>query len=198
MKKTKEMRNISTRTLVILAVLSALSAVLMMLDFPLIFLFPGFLKLDFSDLPMLIASFWFGPLSGIAVALVKNLIHLTMSATGGVGELANFIVSAALGGTAGLIYRLKKTKRGAAAALVGGGLVMTLVGIAANYYITIPFFSKLYGLDAIIEMSAKLIPFINTRFDVVLYSITPFNILKSALIGGLTFLLYKRVKGLLK
>ena len=198
MQSSPKTRVLTTRVLVMLAMFSALASVLMMLDFPLPFIFPPFLKLDFSDLPVLLASFWYGPLSGIVVALVKNLIHLTMTQTGGVGELANFIISAALAGTAGLVYRIRKTKGGAVAGLVCGGVAMSLAGMAANYYILIPFYEKLMPLQAIIDMCAELIPSIQTRWDVVLWGITPFNLFKSALIGGLTFLLYKRVKGLLK
>jgi len=196
----KEPLKLSTRTLVILAMFSALATVLMFLDFPLSFLFPGFLRFDFSDLPVLMASFWFGPLAGIAVALVKNLIHLTVTQTFGVGELANFIVSAVLAGTAGLVYRIRKTKGGAVAGLVCGGLAMALAGFLANYFILIPFYSNVMGwpLQTIIDMCAQLIPAIKTKFDVVLLGITPFNLFKAALIGGLTFLLYKRVRGLLK
>ncbi|MDR0380978.1 MAG: ECF transporter S component [Oscillospiraceae bacterium] len=187
-------RAVNTRMLVIVALFSALSSVLMYLDFPLPF-FPPFLKLDFSDLPALLGTFWFGPSAGIAVALVKNLIHLFISSTGGVGELANFIVSAALTGTAGLVYRLRRTRGGAVAGLACGTLAMTLAGIAANYYLLLPFFAKVMPMETIVAMCARLIPSIRTTWDIVLLSITPFNLFKGALISGLTFLLYKRVKG---
>ncbi|MDR1158037.1 MAG: ECF transporter S component [Oscillospiraceae bacterium] len=188
-------RAVNVRMLVIMALFSALSGVLMYLDFPLPF-FPPFLKLDFSDLPALLGTFWFGPQAGLAVVLVKNLIHLFVTSTGGVGELANFIVSAALVGTAGLVYRLRRTRGGAVAGLVCGALAMTLAGAAANYYITLPFYAKIMPMETIVAMCARLIPAVQTTWDIVLLSITPFNLFKGALVGGLTFLLYKRVKGL--
>lgn len=187
-----------TRTLTVLAIFSALSSVLMMLDFPLAFFFPPFLKLDFSDLPALLAAFTFGPLSGVAVALIKNLVHLLISESGGVGELANFLVSTALAGTAGLVYRLRRTKAGALTGMLLGTFAMMAAGLLANYYLLIPFYEKIMPLDAIIDMCAKLIPAIQTKWDVVLLGITPFNLFKGLLISGLTFILYKRVRGLLK
>ena len=195
---SSDKKKFPTRILVILAMYAALASVLMLLEFPLSFLFPTFLKVDFSNLPVLLASFHFGPLAGIAVALIKNLIHLTASTTAGVGELANFIISAVFAGVAGLIYRFRKTKRGAVAGLVFGGLAMTLAAIFSNYFITIPFFSAAFGFENIIKMCSDLIPFVNTKWDVVLLSITPFNLFMGVLIGGLTLLLYKRVRGLLK
>ncbi|MDR0670742.1 MAG: ECF transporter S component [Oscillospiraceae bacterium] len=190
-------RAVNVRMLVIVALFAALSSVLMYLDFPLP-LFPPFLKLDFSDLPALLGTFWFGPLAGLAVALVKNLIHLFVTSTGGVGELANFLISAALTGTAGLVYRLRRTRGGAVAGLLCGALAMTLVGVVANYYIVLPFYAKVMPIETIVAMCARLIPAVQTTWDIVLFSITPFNLFKGALVGGLTFLLYKRVRGLVR
>ena len=86
------------------AMLSAVAYVLMFLEFPIPFLIPPFIKMDFSELPALLASFAYGPLWGVAVCLIKNLIHLMNTQSGGVGELSNFILGAVFVATAGIIY----------------------------------------------------------------------------------------------
>ena len=98
------MKRQNLRTLTMTAMLAAVSAVLMFFSFSVPFV-PSFLKLDFSELPALIASFALGPVSGVAVCLVKNLINLMFSTTGGVGELSNFFLGTAFVLPAGFIYR---------------------------------------------------------------------------------------------
>lgn len=83
-------KKVSTRELVSIAVGAAISFVLMLLEFHLPFA-PDFIKLDFSDLPALILAFGFGPLAGVLTELVKNLLHLLISSTAGIGEVSNFI-----------------------------------------------------------------------------------------------------------
>ena len=102
-----------THKLAVTAMLAAAATVLMALDFPIPFLIPPFVKMDFSELPALLAAFSIGPLSGAAVCLVKNLINLAMSSTNGVGELCNFLLGVCFVIPAGLIYQYKKTRMGA-------------------------------------------------------------------------------------
>ena len=76
-----------TKYISVVGIMSAIGFVLMMLEFPLPFLIPGFIKFDFSELPALITAFAYGPLSGVLVCLVKNLLHLFFTTSAGVGEL---------------------------------------------------------------------------------------------------------------
>ena len=87
--------NTRIRKLTGTAMLSAIAYILMFLEFPIPFLIPPFIKMDFSELPALLAAFAYGPLWGVAVCLIKNLIHLLNTQTGGVGELSNFLLGAA-------------------------------------------------------------------------------------------------------
>ena len=144
---------ISIRKLTVTAMLSAISTVLMFLDFSLPMLIPGFVKMDVSELPALIASFAIGPTSGVVVCLVKNLFNLIFhSSTGGIGELCNFILGAAFVATAGLIYKYRKTRKTAIIASLCGAVVMALISVPVNYFISYPVYAKLFGgIDAIIE-----------------------------------------------
>ena len=190
---------ISTRKLVSIAVGGAVSLILMMLDFSLP-IAPSFIKLDLSDLPALVLSFAFGPLSGVLTELVKNLLHLFMTTTGGVGECSNFLLGCAFVLPAGLIYQKRKNRRGALLAMLTGTVCFSLVGIFSNYFIMFPFYTKVMGLpmDAIIEMCRKILPFVDSEWKVILLSVTPFNILKGVLVSVVTFLIYKRISPLLK
>ena len=123
------------RAVAALAVLSALSCVLMFLEFS-VPLVPMFLKMDFSDLPALVASFAYGPWAGVIVALIKNLVHLPVTTTGGAGELANFLLCACFVVPAGAVYAWVKGKKGALFGALCGTLAMAIVSLPVNYYIT--------------------------------------------------------------
>lgn len=191
-KKSK----VNVRMLTVCAMLTAIAAVLQFFDFPLPF-FASFLKLDFSDIPALIGAFSFGPVAGVTIQLVKNLIHLFQTTSGGIGELANFIVGAALVLPAGIIYKVRKNRSGALLGMLAGTLLMAAAGALANYFILIPFYTKFMPLEAIIDMCAAIIPAIDSLGKVILLSIVPFNIFKGVLVSLVTFLSYKRLSRLI-
>lgn len=174
------------------ALLAALGLVFMYLEFPLP-LFPSFLKLDISDLPALVASFFYGPGTGVLVELVKNLLHLMVTTTAGVGELGNFLVGAAFVVPAGVLYRRDRTKAGARRGLVAGTISLALAGGAANYFILLPFYSKIIPIEQLIAMSAAAIPAVHNTLTLVLFGVVPFNIIKGALVSLLTLRLYKHI-----
>ena len=117
-------KRLAVRYTVITAMFGALSFVLQLFEFPIPFIIPSFVEFDFSDLPALIASFSMGPISGVAVTLIKNVVHLTMTTTGGVGEMANFLLTATFVGVAGLIYRFDKKRSGALIGSFSGAVVV--------------------------------------------------------------------------
>ena len=144
-----------TRPMAVVAVMSALSIVLMMLEFS-VPIVPSFLKLDISDFPALLTSFAIGPWAGVSVCLLKNLLHLFFTSTAGVGELANFIISAAFVFPAGVIYSRVRTKTGAVVGAFAGALVSALVCVPVNYFITYPFYAKvMIPMNVIIGMYHK-------------------------------------------
>lgn len=109
---TAKTSNVNIRKIAMTGVLAAIATVLMFLHFQLPFM-PSFISLDFSELPALIAAFTLGPVSGVAVCFVKNLVLLSQTITGGVGELSNFIIGSAFVVPAGLIYRHHRNYGGA-------------------------------------------------------------------------------------
>lgn len=186
-----------TRFMTGTAVLAALATIIMFLEIQ-IPVFPQFLKIDLSDTMALLAAFSMGPISGVLVELIKNLVHLTMTMTAGVGELANFLIGAALVLPAGIVYMYMRKFQGAIIGLISGVISMCVLGVLVNYYILIPFYIKAFSFDAVMKMAQDAIPAIDSTFTLVLYAILPFNLLKGVVVSLITLPLYKRVSGVLK
>ena len=192
-------KNVNVRQLVTIGVAAAVSFVLMLLNFNLP-IAPAFIKFDFSDIPALILAFSFGPFAGAMTELVKNLLHLFNTSTMGVGELSNFLLGCAFVIPAGIIYKHNKTRNGALIAMLTGTLCFSLMGIISNYFIMFPFYTTLMNIpmEAIIGMCQKILPFIDSQFEVILLSVTPANLIKGIAVSLVTFLLYKRLSPILK
>lgn len=185
------------RMITMTAVLSAIAFVLAFFEFP-VPLSPSFARMDLSDLPALIGAFAYGPAVGILIELVKNALQLFTSSTGGIGELANFIMGSSFAAAAGLIYKFHKTKKAAMIACLIASVVMGIVAAIFNYFILLPVFEAFMPLDQLIASFGKFIPFIKTKLDVVLFNAFPFNLLKGIGISIVTMLLYKRLTPILK
>lgn len=182
------------------AMFSAVAAVLHILDLPLFFA-PSFYKIDFSELAVLICTFYLGPVSGVVCELLKIFLKLLIkgTSTAYVGDFANFFVGCAMVLPASIVYHCKKSKKTAIWGLVTGSLIMTVFGSAFNAVYLIPKFSELFHLelDAIISMGTSVNPAITNLSTLVLFAVVPFNILKGVVVSVMTLLLYKRVERLL-
>lgn len=187
----------NARTLAITAMLSVISFILGFLEFP-VPLSPSFARMDLSDFPALIGAFAFGPVTGVAIEFVKNALQLPSTSTGGIGELANFIMGASYVFTAGIIYRFHKTERTAWIASIIASVVMGIMSAVMNYFVLLPMFEQFMPLDQVIASFGVLIPFIQTKLDVVLYNAFPFNLLKGLVISFFTMLICKRLTPILK
>ena len=185
------------RKLAVIAMLSAVATVLMALSFPIPFLIPTFVKMDFSELPALLAAFSMGPVSGVAVCLIKNLVNLFSSTTNGVGELCNFLLGACLVVPAGLVYKYKKTRGGALMGALIGAVVMAAGSVPVNYFISYPMYTLFMPLDTIIGKYQSLIPSVDGLVACLVIFNAPFTLLKALLDTALAFLVYKPLSPLL-
>lgn len=195
--KSRKTAVLSVRTISMTAMLSAVAYLLAFVEFS-VPLSPSFARMDLSDLPALIGAFAFGPLSGLLIELVKNTLQLLTTSTGGIGEIANFLMGAFYVVTAGFIYKRHKTKKTALIAYILASVVMGIAAALANYFILLPLFESFMPLDQLIASFAELLPFIHTKLDVVLFNAFPFNLLKGLVIGGVTMLIYKKLTPVLK
>ncbi len=193
-----EKRTVSpARRVSIIGICSAIAAVLHMLDFPLLFLAPEFYKLDFSELPVLLCSFYLGPSATVACEGVKILLKLMLKSTSTafVGDLANFVVGCSFVLPATIWYHAHKSKHSAVIGLALGTAVLTIFGSAFNAIYLLPKFAQLYEipLDAIIAMGAEIWPAIENVPTFVMLCVAPLNLVKGTVVSVLTMLLYKRV-----
>lgn len=189
----KTTQRISTRKIAMTAVMAAVATVLMFISFKLPFM-PSFISLDFSDLPALIASFTLGPLSGVAVCFVKNLVNLTQSMTGGVGELSNFIISSAFVVPAGYIYRKHRNFTSAAIGSVLGALIMAVLGLFSNYYVVYPIYTNIMPMEAILGMYKTINPSIENLWQALIVFNLPFTFCKGMISAVVTLLTYKKLE----
>lgn len=194
-KKTKIL---STNYMVKVAVMGAVARVIMLLEFPLP-MFPGFLKMDFSDLVPLVGALAMGPMAGVLIEFIKCLLHLFNTTTGGVGDLANFVVGAVYVWSVGYFYQQHKTKRGAVTGLVIGTLAMIAAGAVVNYFITIPLYGLVMGWseEFIVGMGSAILPIIHDKFTLIVYAFSPFNLIKGIALTLLALPLYKKFSPLL-
>ena len=197
MQQPKRAATLNIRTITMTALLSAMAYVLAFVEFP-VPLSPSFARMDLSDFPALIGAFAFGPISGLLIELVKNALQLMTTSTGGIGEIANFLMGASYVVAAGVIYKYRKTKKTALLACVAASFVMGAAAALANYFILLPLFETFMPLDQLIASFGAFLPFIHTKLDIVLFNALPFNILKGLVIGGFTMLTYKRLTPILK
>lgn len=197
---TLRKEQLTTRTMVKISALSVIAFILMLLDFPLWFT-PPFIKFDISDVPSLIGSFAMGPMAGVLVQLLKNLLDLFIdgSDTAAIGELANFIVGSIFAYSAGLIYYKNKTLKTAIIGMIVGTLTMTVSISLINYYIMIPFYAKAFGMpiDSIVAMGSAVNKYVVDFKSLIIYAIVPFNLFKGAVVSLVTLILYKRVSPIL-
>ncbi|MGN0628927.1 MAG: ECF transporter S component [Oscillospiraceae bacterium] len=196
MKNAKSSINI--RKLVGTAMLGAVATILMYLEFP-IPIMPAFIKMDVSELPALIAGFAYGPVSGVVVCLIKNLIKLPSTTTAAVGELFNFVMGALFVGTAALVYKKIKSRKGAAIGSVLGAAVMAIVSVPYNYFIVYPAYVVFYGmpLDAIIGMYQAINPNVDGLLACLLTFNLPFTFFKGLVDALICFLIYKPLSPIL-
>lgn len=187
----------TARRVSIIGICSALAAVLHMLDFPMPFLAPTFYKLDFSEVPVLLAGFYLGPSATVACEGIKILLKLLLKSTSTafVGDLANFVVGCSFVLPAAIWYHLRKNKTGAIVGLVIGTISMSVIGTAFNAVYLLPKFAQLYGmpLDAIIGMGTKIHASVTGVTSFVVLCVAPLNLFKGTVVSIITMLLYKRV-----
>ena len=190
----------SARYIAFVGIFGAIAAVLMFIEFPLFFA-PSFYELDFSEVPVLIGTFSLGPVAGIFIEIIKNLVHLLIKGThtAGVGEIANIIIGCAFAVPAGIIYKFGKTRKNAIIGMAVGTLTMAVMGCFINAFVLLPAYAAAFHMDmsALIEMGTAVNASVNSLFTFAVLCVGPFNLVKGVLVSVLTFLLYKRVSNLI-
>lgn len=191
----------NVRKMVMIAMLGAVSMILMWFEIPLWFA-PPFYKIDLSEVPVMIGAFALGPVSGILIELMKVILKVITkgTTTAFVGDFANFLIGCALIVPAGIIYSRCKSKKNALFGMIVGTAVMTVAGCLINAYVMLPVYGKAFGMpmDALVAMGSAVNPAIKGLGTFVILAVAPFNLLKGVLVSAATLLLYKHVSPVLK
>lgn len=191
-------KSFSLDRLVKVGILAALAYVLMFVQMP-IPIAPPFMKLDLADVPALIGGFAMGPWYGVLIQLIKNVLNLSKTMTGGVGELSNFIVGSTYVLVSAYIYKNKKTKKTSIIALAFGVLAMTALATLSNAFVVFPVYGKVMHMD--LEAFAGMVGgngLVSNYFTLMVFSIAPFNIIKGTVEAIVTELIYKRISPIIK
>lgn len=201
MKSKMKTKTYNIRSLTLIALLAALSAVLMTINFPLPFA-PPFLKFDIAEFPGLFAGFFLGPTASVIVVVLKNLLKLLLQGTetAYVGEFMNALGSILFTLPAAFIYKYRKNIKGARIALIASTLIGSLAWIPLNLFIGFPMYAAVYSMSTadIVGMGSSVNPLINNMFTIMLFGILPFNLVKLSVTSLVTWWMYKRVGGYLR
>lgn len=194
MSEKKKPTSYKTHLIVGCGMLAAAATALQYLEIP----SPvSFIALDFSDLPALLGAFAYGPIAGVFIELVKNLIHLAVSKSGYVGELSNFILGSVFTLTAGLIYKKKKTKKSAILGGIIGALIMAVVSYPSNLFVVYPFYYNFMPKEAVLGVYQALFKVNSIEMAILIYNV-PFTFIKGVISVAVSALIYKPLRPFLK
>lgn len=185
------------RYLTVTAMLAAVSFILQYFEFP-IPIMPPFIKFDFSDLPALLGCYAYGPICGVLICLIKNVLHLTVSQSMFVGELSNFLLGSAFVIIAGTVYKFKKTKTGALVGGVSGAIAMGLFSIVSNYFVVYPAYFAFMSMEDILIEYQKILPSMTSLLQSLVVFNFPFTIVKGLIAVVFCMLVYKPLSPILK
>ena len=195
------MKKDTTHKLTVAAMLSAVAFILMFIEFPIPMLIPAFIKMDFSDLPALLGAFALGPVYGVIISFMKNLLHIVIkgTSTACVGELSNFILGAIFSAVAGYIYKHHKSRKTAIIGAVAGAVAMGVLSVPSNYFVVYPAYVQFYHmpLEAILGMYQAILPSADSLIKCLVIFNLPFTLVKGLLDAVLCMLIYKPLSPIL-
>jgi len=189
--------NVNLRKMTMTAMLAAVAFILMFLEFS-VPIMPSFIKMDLSEMPALIGAFAIGPVCGVAVCLIKNLLHLFMTTTGGVGELSNFILGVCFVLPAGLIYRKWKGRKVALFSSMLGAFLMAAVSIVSNYFIVYPVYYNFMSKEVIVKEYQLIFSGVDSILQCLVVFNMPFTFVKGLFCVVITMLIYKYISPVIK
>ena len=184
---------LSVGTMTRIAILAAAASILFLLEIPIV----AFYKLDLSNIPVMLGAFSMGTIPGLIILGLKSLIGLLSSSSAGIGELADFIMGAALVLPAALIYQQNKTRKSAIIGMAVGTLCMVIAGVLANKYIMLPFYMGAFHMDMDGILRFANVAGVDSEWKLLLMITGPFNLLKGVVLSVVAGLIYKPLSPIL-
>lgn len=183
------------------ALLSAIAGILMLFEFPLPFIAPGFYKIDLSEVPILIGAFTLGPAAGVLIVFIKIVINLFINGTttAFIGETANFLMGIAFVIPASMVYYVRKTKKKAILGMIYGTIFATILGVLLNAYVLLPFYAAAFGgIEKIVAAGTAVNPAIHSVFTFCMIAVAPFNLIKFSVVSVIAASIYGSVSRVVK
>ena len=191
MSNTKTRFSVGVMTRI--AILTAIASILFLIEIPVV----AFYRLDLSNIPVLLGTFSMGAVPGLIILFLKSAIGLLHSNSAGVGELADFIMGAALILPAAFIYHRNKTRKNAIIGMIIGTLCTAIVGVLVNKFIMIPFYMGAFHMDMQGILDFAKVTGVDTEWKLLLLITAPFNLLKGTVLCIVTGLIYKPLSPIL-
>ena len=176
-----------------IAILAAAASILFLIEIPIV----AFYKLDLSNIPVLLGAFSMGPVPGLVILAIKSAIGLLHSSSAGVGELADFVMGAALVVPAAVIYHRNKSRKNAIIGMAIGTVCMVIVGVLMNKWVMLPFYMGAFHMDMDGIIKAAGVAGVDSEWKLLLLVTGPFNLLKGVVLSIVTALIYKPLSPIL-
>lgn len=183
----------SVATMTRIAILAAAASILFLIEIPIV----AFYKLDLSNIPVLLGAFSMGPVPGVIILALKSAIGLLHSSSAGVGELADFVMGAALVIPASVIYHRNKSRKNAIIGMAIGTVCMVIVGVLMNKWVMLPFYMGAFHMDMDGIIKAAGVAGVDSEWKLLLLVTGPFNLLKGVVLSIVTALIYKPLSPIL-
>ena len=184
---------LSVATMTRIAILAAAASILFLIEIPIV----AFYKLDLSNIPVLLGAFSMGPVPGVIILALKSAIGLLHSSSAGVGELADFVMGAALVIPASVIYHRNKNRKNAIIGMAIGTVCMVIVGVLMNKWVMLPFYMGAFHMDMDGIIKAAGVAGVDSEWKLLLLVTGPFNLLKGVVLSIVTALIYKPLSPIL-
>ena len=193
MTSTTKGTRISVGVMTRVAILAAAASILFLIEIPIV----AFYKLDLSNIPVLLGAFSMGPVPGLVILAIKSAIGLLHSSSAGVGELADFVMGAALVVPAAVIYHRNKSRKNAIIGMAVGTVCMVVVGVLMNKWVMLPFYMGAFHMDMDGIIRAAGVAGVDSEWKLLLLVTGPFNLLKGVALSLVTALIYKPLSPIL-
>ena len=193
MTTTAKTTRFSVGVMTRVAILAAAASILFLIEIPIV----AFYKLDLSNIPVLLGAFSMGPIPGVIILALKSAIGLLHSSSAGVGELADFVMGAALIIPASVIYHRNKSRKNAIIGMAIGTVCMVVVGVLMNKWVMLPFYMGAFHMDMDGIIKAAGVAGVNSEWKLLLLVTGPFNLLKGVVLSIVTALIYKPLSPIL-
>ena len=193
MTSTTKGTRISVGVMTRVAILAAAASILFLIEIPIV----AFYKLDLSNIPVLLGAFSMGPVPGLVILAIKSAIGLLHSSSAGVGELADFVMGAALVIPAAVIYHRNKSRKNAIIGMAVGTVCMVVVGVLMNKWVMLPFYMGAFHMDMDGIIRAAGVAGVDSEWKLLLLVTGPFNLLKGVALSLVTALIYKPLSPIL-